>query len=229
MNTVSEIVDMIRSIPCPDSKATVQFYDSWAENYDKDISLLRYRTHLSAIEFLTEHFSGSREEAVVLDVGCGTGLVAKLMNEEGFKHFTGVDGSQGMLDKAKERGLYHCLKKALLGSDLLPVEKNAFDVVIAAGSLGCNYIPVRGVGEFCQAAKPGGLVCISLGHHTEKRQQEFKVNLEQKLQLMEKEGLWREVGIKQFECYMLNTHAEAPRDSEELPSIPGTCYLYQKC
>lgn len=46
------------------------------------------------------------------------------MNEEGFKHFTGVDGSQGMLDKAKERGLYHCLKKALLGSDLLPVEKS---------------------------------------------------------------------------------------------------------
>jgi len=42
------------------------------------------------------------------------------MVELGFKHFVGVDGSQGMLDQAAKTGLYKELKLALLGTEPLP-------------------------------------------------------------------------------------------------------------
>lgn len=40
------------------------------------------------------------ENAVVLDMGCGTGLVGQYLVERGFKNVVGVDASAGMLEKA---------------------------------------------------------------------------------------------------------------------------------
>lgn len=44
------------------------------------------------------------------------------MLELGFKHFVGVDGSQGMLDQAAKTGIYEELRLALLGAEPLPAK-----------------------------------------------------------------------------------------------------------
>ncbi|XP_075934558.1 methyltransferase-like protein 27 isoform X2 [Anarhichas minor] len=109
-----------------DPKLCVQSYDSWAENYEEDCNLMSYRAPHLAVDFLSDNFPGSRGEARVLDVACGSGWIAKLMVELGFKHFVGVDGSQGMLDQAAKTGLYKELKLALLGTEPLPAPTGGF-------------------------------------------------------------------------------------------------------
>ncbi|XP_068586088.1 methyltransferase-like protein 27 [Cebidichthys violaceus] len=219
----------LRSTECSDAKLCVQFYDGWAENYEEDCNMMCYRGPHLAAHFLSDNFSGSRGEARVLDVGCGSGWVAKLMVELGFKHFVGVDGSQGMLDLAAKTGLYKELKLALLGTEPLPAETGTFDVVILVGALNPESAPVSVVRELCNAAKPGGYVCMARGNQTKKN--EFKKDLERELQLMEEEGLWSPAGLKQADRYMEDPHLNSER-VKELPKeeryITGTVYLYKK-
>nr|XP_040022036.1 methyltransferase-like protein 27 [Gasterosteus aculeatus aculeatus] len=220
-----------QSCKSTDAKHRVQFYDSWAENYEKDASLMCYRAPHLAVDFLSSSFSGSRGAARVLDVACGSGLVAKLMLELGFKHFVGVDGSQGMLDQAAKTGIYEELRLALLGAEPLPAKIGAFDVVIMVGALDPGFAPVSVVRELCQAAKPGGLICMSRGDHRGPAGREYKKDLEAELQLMEEEDLWSPVGLKRTNRYMKDPHLK-PEEIQQLQLeecyLSGTAYLYKK-
>ncbi|XP_037639584.1 methyltransferase-like protein 27 [Sebastes umbrosus] len=214
-----------------DAKDRVQFFDSWAENYETDVTLLSYRAPYLAVDFLSDNFSGSPEEARVLDVACGSGWVAKLMVELGFRHFVGVDGSKGMLEQAAKTSLYQDLKLALLGTEPLPAQTGMFDVVIIVGALGPGYVPVSVVRELCDAAKPGGFVCISRCGHRSTPGNEYKKDLERELQLMEEEGLWSPVGLKQTDRYMENPRLSPDRVKslqKEERYLSGSVYLFRK-
>ncbi|KAM8734597.1 methyltransferase-like protein 27 [Acanthopagrus schlegelii] len=189
-----------------------------------------YRPAHLAVDFLNANFCGRRQEVQVLDVACGSGLVAKLMSELGFRHFVGVDGSKGMLDQAAGTGLYQDLRLALLGTQGLPAETGVFDVVILVGALGPGFAPVSVVRELCHASKPGGFICIAKGSHPG-AEEIYKKDLERELQLMEDEGLWSLVGIKPTDRYMENafvtTEADG-KDEQEERYITGNVYLYKK-
>ncbi|XP_051255678.1 methyltransferase-like protein 27 isoform X1 [Dicentrarchus labrax] len=219
-----------QSCKSPDAKERVQFYDSWAENYEKDHSLMSYRAPDLAVNHLSDHFTGNPEQALVLDVACGSGWVAKEMLELGFRHFVGVDGSKSMLEQAAKTGLYQDLRLALLGTQPLPAQTDTFDVVIIVGALDAGFVPVGVVRELCHAAKPGGLVCMARGEHSGTPANQYKKDLERELQLMEEEGLWSPVGIKQTDRYMEDPHlsAERAKDMQEERYIRGSVYLYKR-
>lgn len=44
------------------------------------------------------------------------------MKRHGFCHFVGIDGSEAMLESARESGLYKDLKQCMLGEEPLPVQ-----------------------------------------------------------------------------------------------------------
>ncbi|XP_037638732.1 methyltransferase-like protein 27 [Sebastes umbrosus] len=229
--TVVDAKNAFQSCKSPYAKDRVEFYDSWGENYEKDAALMSYRAPHLAVDFLSENFLGSREEARVLDVACGSGWVAKLMVELGFRHFVGVDGSKIMLELADKTGLYQDLKLALLGPEPLPAQTGAFDVVIIVGALDHGFIPVSIFRELCHAAKPGGVVCMARGEHSSKSGAGYKEDLERELQLMEEEGLWSPVGLKQTDRYMEDPQLSTDRTNElqkEERYIAGRVYLYKK-
>ncbi|XP_051793211.1 methyltransferase-like protein 27 isoform X2 [Acanthochromis polyacanthus] len=145
------------------SKEKVDFYNSWAENYDQDVAVLDYRAPRLAANSISSHFRGDREAAVLLDVACGTGLVARQLKNHGFGHFVGIDGSEAMLEVARESGLYQDLKQFLLGEEPLPVQwENAFDVVVIVGALSVGQVPVCVVRDLCKSTKPELPVNLSM-------------------------------------------------------------------
>ncbi|XP_042346701.1 methyltransferase-like protein 27 isoform X2 [Plectropomus leopardus] len=152
--TVDDVKALHQTLEGFDSQLTSKFYDTWAETYNQDMKLMNYRSPNLAVNILDANFSGNREEARVLDVACGSGQVAKLMVELGFRDFTGVDGSKGMLELAAKTGLYRELKLALLGPEQLPAQTDMFDAVIIAGAMDVGFAPVSVVRELCAAAKP---------------------------------------------------------------------------
>ncbi|KXH72112.1 MAG: hypothetical protein AM326_11290 [Candidatus Thorarchaeota archaeon SMTZ-45] len=80
-----------------DSKDLVrEGYDKIAEQYDD------YRSAFSAEEELDEFMSFVKPNSHILDVGCGTGLVARALVDNGLQ-VTGIDISHKMLDLAKHR------------------------------------------------------------------------------------------------------------------------------
>ncbi|XP_068455912.1 methyltransferase-like protein 27 isoform X2 [Clinocottus analis] len=198
----------------------VNFYNSWAENYDQDVAVLEYRAPSLAANSISSHFSGDREAAVVLDVACGTGLVVKQMKGHGFGHFVGIDGSEAMLTLAKESGLYQDLKQSMLGEGPLPVQKGWFDVVVIVGALSAGQVPVGVVRELCEATKPGGHVCMTTRSNQDNM--EYKVALERELKQMEDEGLWTCVEVAEVEDW------ERAVSEQEDGYVSGAVYLYRK-
>ncbi|XP_041659582.1 methyltransferase-like protein 27 [Cheilinus undulatus] len=226
--TVDSMKALLQSCQGADSQQTINFYDSWCETYEQDFELLNYRAPHHGVSFLHANFSGSREDVQVLDVACGSGLVAKLMTELGFRNFVGVDASKGMLEVAAKTGLYQDLKLALLGTEPLPASNNTFDVVILVGGLGPGFIPVRIVRELCSAAKPGGLVCLVRGEHRGAPSDRYKHELHTELKLMEEAGLWSLLATKHIDRYMVDAQANTDGDQQGELFISGMAYLYRK-
>lgn len=225
--TVDDVKTLFQSYDGPDPQQTMKFYDAWAQTYEQDLDLINYRAPHRVVDFLNANFSGSREDVQVLDVACGSGLVAKRMTELGFRNFVGVDGSKEMLKHAADSGLYQDLRLALLGTQPLPAQAGMFDVVIIVGALRDGYVPVCVIRELCNAAKPGGYVCMSRVGKKSESGNKYQVCLERELQLMEEEGLWARVAAEEMIRYMVDVYFKN-EDKQNKQYLDGKMYLYRK-
>uniref|UniRef100_A0A3Q3PZF1 Methyltransferase domain-containing protein n=1 Tax=Monopterus albus TaxID=43700 RepID=A0A3Q3PZF1_MONAL len=202
------------------SEEKVNFYNSWAENYDQDVVVLEYRAPSVAANTVSSHFSGDRDAAVVLDVACGTGEVARQMKSHGFGHFVGIDGSEAMLKVARESGLYQELKQCMMGEEPLPAQWDSFDVVVITGALCAGHVPFVVVRELCRSTKPGGYVCMTTRSNHDNL--DYKADLERELKQMEEEGLWNCIEATEVENW------EKAVSNQEDGYISGVVYLYKK-
>nr|XP_057943817.1 methyltransferase-like protein 27 [Doryrhamphus excisus]XP_057943818.1 methyltransferase-like protein 27 [Doryrhamphus excisus]XP_057943819.1 methyltransferase-like protein 27 [Doryrhamphus excisus] len=198
----------------------ISFYNNWANFYEQDVAVLDYRAPSLAAKAVAAHFGGERQDALVLDVACGTGMVAKMMTKDGFQHFVGVDASEAMLQQASESGLYQDLKLALLGEEPLPVQLGHFDIVLVVGGLSMGHLEVKVIRELCQAARQGGLICMTT--RSNPGNLSYKAALEDEIKQMEEEGLWCGVDVteeKEWER-AVNEHEEG--------YMSGCVYLFKK-
>lgn len=78
----------------------------------------------------------------VLDLGCGTGLVGKALWERGFRHITGVDISDAMMEKARDTSVYEkTVEIDLSDADNFPqILKNMFQVVTCSGLVNNHHM-----------------------------------------------------------------------------------------
>ena len=68
----------------------------------------------------------------ILDVGCGTGSLSKVLSERGLD-VTGIDPSIGMLNQARQRLKYSGINLIhIIPGERLPFEDKSFDVVITS-------------------------------------------------------------------------------------------------
>ncbi len=110
----------------PDDGYVRELFDAFAESFDTQLQdVLRYRVPDRIAEVL-----GPGSLGRVLDLGCGTGLLAPRVAGR-TDHLVGVDLSPRMLAKARARGGYDTLHAEGL-VDFLDRAEARFDVVVAA-------------------------------------------------------------------------------------------------
>jgi ubiquinone/menaquinone biosynthesis C-methylase UbiE len=94
------------------------FWERRSESFEKD-----YGLRTEGIIKIVKEIAESIEGKLVLDIGCGPGILAKLYPENTM--VVGLDFSRSMLKKAKNR-----FRQLVLGSSLnLPFDSGAFEVV----------------------------------------------------------------------------------------------------
>jgi predicted TPR repeat methyltransferase len=135
-------------------------FDNYAGEFDTHlVKTLRYSGH-QRLAAEIEAAAPGRRFARALDLGCGTGLAGELVRPR-VQVLEGVDLSQGMLDKAAQRGLYDRLTQAEVVDHLGKLEGQA-DLVLAAdvfiyiGDLAPVFAGVQRV------LAPGGLFAFSV-------------------------------------------------------------------
>jgi predicted TPR repeat methyltransferase len=96
-----------------------------------------------------------------IDLGCGTGLAASAFARE-VDHFTGIDLSPGMIEKAKATGLYAELEVNDMLEGLRTREDACADLVLAADAMVyvADLVPV--LTEIRRVLAAGGLLAFTL-------------------------------------------------------------------
>jgi predicted TPR repeat methyltransferase len=107
-------------------------FDRYADLFDEH---LRGKLEYRAPELIVEAVAATKPDRLLdtLDLGCGTGLCGPLLRPLA-KTLHGVDLSAGMVEKARERGVYDHLEAA----DMLEVMRRSplsFDLLVAADVL----------------------------------------------------------------------------------------------
>ncbi|MDA8603219.1 methyltransferase domain-containing protein [Alphaproteobacteria bacterium] len=117
---------------------TKALYRDWAETYDGTmIDGLGYVSPMK-IAALTAQLVPDRA-ARILDVGCGTGLLATFLMEEGFSQIDGLDYSAEMLDVAKRKGrIVERFEKDL--NQPLEMGEAQFDALVSTGTFTHGHV-----------------------------------------------------------------------------------------
>ncbi|XP_053131265.1 methyltransferase-like protein 27 [Hemicordylus capensis] len=207
-----------------DLEQQFRFYDSWASDYEEDVTVLQYRVPKLAAACLSSAFQGLLGDLLVLDVACGMGLVAQEQQAKGFRCLHGLDGSPGMLEHARWKGLYQDLKQCMLGQDALPDPAGCYDAVLIVGALSEGQVPAEVVPELLCVAKPGGYLCLTTREN--RTNLPYKARLEQLMDDLEQRGLWEKVVMQEVGNW---ERAKSEEEAEQgLDYISGVVYLYRK-
>ena len=137
--------------------AVRQVYDEWAGSYDSDLRELGYVAPREATAVLADILPN--QNSLILDGGCGTGLVGHYLQQQGFSQLHGCDYSTEMLQEAEKTDYYHWLGVVDM-TQPFPIESNLYDVSLCVGVLGPRLPAEPMLPELVRVVKPGGLVLV---------------------------------------------------------------------
>jgi len=140
-------------------------FDLYAPTFDDSLrGFLAYRAPECLMDAVLAAL-GPRRGLDVWDLGCGTGLAGPLLRPLA-RHLEGIDLSTGMLDKARERGVYDVLRAGEITAELATSTAPlglivAVDVLVYFGALEPLFTAVA------RRLAPGGLFAFTVEKSTE--------------------------------------------------------------
>lgn len=132
-----------------------RLYDDWAGTYDE--TLRRDYAYVYP-ERLAALFDEAGGEGPVLDIGCGTGLVAEAL---GARPVDGVDISPEMLAAARAKGVYRDLIEADV-TKALTLPDGAYEGLVSAGTFTVGHVGPEALPELIRIAAPGALFVLGI-------------------------------------------------------------------
>lgn len=137
------------------------FTFKWANGAQQDSSP-GYVGHIRCAEIFNTAASElygdiEKKNLKLLDLGCGTGLLGQVLKEKyGFDNMVGLDLSEEMLAKSREKGVYKRLICSYVTNErVADIENAEFDGVLAAGVFTPGQIKPTVFDEILRWIKPG--------------------------------------------------------------------------
>ena len=139
-------------------------FDGYATRFDAHLIGLGYRVPGLLRAAVLAQFPSLGEGVPlgpILDLGCGTGLMAVVLSDLPAGPITGVDVSEGMLAQARAKGLYAHLEQVEL-EVFLGRDTTAWPVMLAADVF-CYFGALDGVLRLARARlRPGGILAFTV-------------------------------------------------------------------
>lgn len=133
-------------------------YDEWAADYEDDVRGFGYLIPAVASGLFCRHVEPG---GPVLDAGAGTGMMGEILHLLGYDDLTGIDLSQGMLERARRKSAYRSLRRMALGEPL-DFPDGAFAAVISTGVFTAGHAPAHSLDELVRITGPGGHLVFSV-------------------------------------------------------------------
>ncbi len=141
-----------------DLDEVVSKYDKWVSFYDEE-------HHNNGWKILLNHFAYTlnsylKADDKILDVGCGTGLLAKELSSYNLQNLHGTDISKESLKLAEKLNIYQSLSVGELGKKL-DFADNTFDAWVSSGVFTRKQVPLNAFEELNRILKPNGLIMVA--------------------------------------------------------------------
>ncbi len=140
-----------------DTRSVAQAYGRWAPVYDAIFGPVFRQGRNAAVQ------AAERVGGRILEVGVGTGLSLPRYSRR--NRIVGIDISEPMLDKARERvrrqNLSHVESIQLGDAERLDFPDASFDVVVAQYVVTAIPNPERALNEFIRVVRPGGEIILT--------------------------------------------------------------------
>ncbi|MDD9908116.1 MAG: class I SAM-dependent methyltransferase [Ahrensia sp.] len=142
---------------------SVRLYAKWAESYDEGFAAEQgYRTPAVIATAFAE--AATEHDTPLLDVGCGTGLLAAALPPSLQASLWGLDISAQMLAVAEEKHLYQRLIEGNL-LERLPFDDATFGCILSAGTFTTGHVGPQAFEELLRISKPDALFLVSVHAH----------------------------------------------------------------
>jgi len=149
-----------RAYALDSDEKSLALYRDWAETYDETmLQGLNYLSPARVADLLAAHLPN--RDAVVLDIGCGTGLAGQGLASHGFVTIDGLDISPEMMQVAARRGLY----RNFIAADLnlpLAIADASYDGATCSGTFTHGHVGAGCLDELFRILKPGALFAFTV-------------------------------------------------------------------
>lgn len=138
----------------------LDYYDKWTNKaqFNQDMIDWNYTAPSNTVHLLDQHIEN--KNAMILDAGCGTGLVGIELKNKGYVNIHGVDFSQKMLDLIPDK-IYQTTELIDLNNPL-KYKNNTFDAITCVGTFTYGHVKAHALYEFVRIIKHHGLICFTI-------------------------------------------------------------------
>lgn len=141
-------------------EALREHYDAWADRFDRDAEALGRMVPPVVAGMVGKH-AAAGSAGPVIDAGCGTGLMGRILATLGYGPLDGVDLSPGMLDVAAQKDIYRRTHEAAIGPDRLRIPTGHYSVCVAVGLFTPGHAGPEGFDELIRITRRGGVLIFS--------------------------------------------------------------------
>lgn len=141
----------------------VSIYDKWAATYNAEVGdeAQSYVAPVLVAQVAVKS-SNNPGKSVILDAGCGTGLVGQALAIGGARTIDGLDLSTAMLTVAKQTGVYRGLAQADL-TRRIDIADETYDVVTCVGTFTLGHVgPDPALSELVRIVRTNGTVVATI-------------------------------------------------------------------
>jgi len=150
-------------------EAIKQFYAGWAETYDEQTADWNYVAPAHSVDLLRQLAADNRvsfdaldSSIRIMDAGCGTGTLARLLSKAGYKHIDGFDLSEDMVEFARNTGLYGEMESNVdINEPVRDAWKKGYDCTICVGVFTPGHVPPESLTHLIDLTRSGGVVIVS--------------------------------------------------------------------
>jgi SAM-dependent methyltransferase len=134
-------------------------YDHWAKEYEEDVASYGYKIPGVLSGFMGRYLKIDDEP--ILDAGAGTGIMGEIMSLLSYRNLVAMDLSKGMLEIARQKGVYGELHRMVMGEHL-DFPDDTFAGTVAVGVLSVGHAPPESFDELIRCTRPGGYIIFSV-------------------------------------------------------------------
>lgn len=160
-------------------------YDEWARDYDQQL-WASGNPYIAIATGLVGRYVADCD-ARILDAGCGTGNMAQVLHQMGYRNIEGLDASAGMLEIAGKKEIYQQLHQLYLNQHI-DLPRDRYDAVVAAGVMTHGHAPPAALDGILEIARKDAPIVFSLSLIAFEEH-----GFKQKIEALEASGAWQKL------------------------------------